>query len=63
MEYMTEEDLACPILALAPQEYTYWEKRVWRRGVLGLDIRGEVPSAVSARLKECKEFLQDKETE
>jgi len=32
-EEMTAEDEACPILANAPAEYSYWEKRVWRRGV------------------------------
>lgn len=27
-------ETACPVIRLAPGEYTYWEKRVWRRGVI-----------------------------
>ncbi len=49
-EEMTAEDAACPILALAPAEYSYWEKRVWRRGVCDMETRGEVARAVSASL-------------
>jgi len=50
---MTEEDAACPILALAPAEYSYWEKRVWRRGVCDMETRGEVARAVSASLSKA----------
>lgn len=63
MEEMTEEDLACPILALAPQEYSYWEKRVWCRGAIDLETRGEVARAVSASLTAWEESLQNKESE
>lgn len=27
-------DTVCPVIRLAPGEYTDWEKRVWRRGVI-----------------------------
>lgn len=33
-EQMTPQDAACQILARAPAQYTYWEKRVWREGVI-----------------------------
>jgi len=33
-EQMTPQDAACRILARAPAQYTYWEKRVWREGVI-----------------------------
>lgn len=52
---MTPEDAACPILALAPAEYTYWEKRVWRRGVCDMESRGEVARAVSASLSKMEQ--------
>lgn len=39
-------DKDCPILALAPAEYTDWEKRVWRRGVVDAETRREVQAAV-----------------
>ncbi len=33
-EAVSPTDAVCPILARAPAEYTYWGKRVWRRGVM-----------------------------
>lgn len=50
---ISEADAACPILALAPAEYTYWEKRVWRRGVCDLETRGEVARAVRDSILQC----------
>ncbi len=44
-EQMTPADSACPILARAPAEYTYWEKRVWRRGVLSVVRTTGMPMA------------------
>lgn len=46
LETMTPEDAVCPIMALAPDEYTYWEKRVWRRGVVDLELSGKIQQAV-----------------
>lgn len=43
---MTAEDAACPIFALAPAEYSYWEKRVWRRGVCDAESKREVQASV-----------------
>ncbi len=40
---MTPEDASCPILANAPAHYSYWEKRVWRKGVQ--DARQQVIQA------------------
>lgn len=42
------QDANCPILALAPGEYTEWEKRVWRRGVCDAEAKREVQAAVRA---------------
>lgn len=44
-EQMTPEDATCPILARAPAEYTCWEKRVWRRGVLSVARPTTMPMA------------------
>lgn len=33
-EAVSPTDAVCHILARAPAEFTYWEKRVWRRGVM-----------------------------
>lgn len=46
VERMTPEDEECLILAQAPAEYTYWEKRVWRRGVVAVETLKEVQQAV-----------------
>lgn len=43
---MSKDDAVCPILSLAPAEYTYWEKRVWRRGVVDAESRREVQQAI-----------------
>lgn len=45
-ERITPEDAKCPILAVAPGEYTHWEKRVWRRGVCDAEVSKVVHNAV-----------------
>lgn len=45
-EQLSEADSRCPILAIAPAEYTYWEKRVWRQGVCDMEVDKRVAQAV-----------------
>ena len=37
----------CPIIRLAPGEYTDWEKRVWRRGVIEAVTQPDIALAVN----------------
>lgn len=38
----------CPIIRLAPGEYTDWEKRVWRRGVIECATQSDIAAAMQA---------------
>ena len=40
-------DTACQIIRLAPGEYTDWEKRVWRRGVIECATQPDIALAAN----------------
>lgn len=45
----------CPIIRLAPGEYTDWEKRVWRRGVIECATQPDIAAAMQATSAEVGE--------